>query len=315
MRVIATHVIAASLIFLGFSLAAAQDAPEWAVCNDLSAAPELRIEKCTILTVSQQESLQRRAFAYFRRGNAWSDTLNFARAVADYDDAIRLVPNNALYFSTRANALHLDGQPDRALADFTEALRLEPENVTARRGRGLIFLDKGEFDSALGEMSEAIRLAPDIAMSHYARSMVYQQKGDFDRALVDIDEALRLQPDDQAALDGRCSVRGSLGPLSEAAAAVAECSDRLAKRASVSAFDGRAMLFLRLGRFDEAIADFSSALALEPHEAHSLYGRGVARIRKGDRAGGEKDIAAAKESLPGIADHFRKYGPAGAAEP
>jgi hypothetical protein len=39
-----------------------------------------------------------------------------------------------------------------------------------------------------------------------------------------------------------------------------------------------------------------------------LFGRGVAAIRKGDRAGGQADIAAAMAIDPGIADLFALYG-------
>jgi hypothetical protein len=39
-----------------------------------------------------------------------------------------------------------------------------------------------------------------------------------------------------------------------------------------------------------------------------LFGRGVARQRKRDKAGGEADMAAAKAKTPGIAEEFAQYG-------
>jgi hypothetical protein len=46
--------------------------------------------------------------------------------------------------------------------------------------------------------------------------------------------------------------------------------------------------------FDEAIADYDAALKLNPKMAASLYGRGLAKQKNGDQAGGDADIAAAK---------------------
>jgi hypothetical protein len=42
--------------------------------------------------------------------------------------------------------------------------------------------------------------------------------------------------------------------------------------------------------------------------ASSLYGRGIAKLRIGNAAGGNGDIAAAKGIHPGIADEFASYG-------
>jgi tetratricopeptide (TPR) repeat protein len=62
------------------------------------------------------------------------------------------------------------------------------------------------------------------------------------------------------------------------------------------------------GRLDAAIADYDAALRRDPKIAESLYGRGIARQRKGDTAGGDADIAAAKAVKPDIAEVMAKYG-------
>jgi len=65
---------------------------------------------------------------------------------------------------------------------------------------------------------------------------------------------------------------------------------------------------LKLGAFDRAIADYGAAVAKNPKDADSLYGRGMAKLKSGDRAGGEADIAAAKAIKPDIAEVYRGYG-------
>jgi tetratricopeptide (TPR) repeat protein len=63
-----------------------------------------------------------------------------------------------------------------------------------------------------------------------------------------------------------------------------------------------------MGRFDAAIEDYSSALRIEPKMASALYGRGLARIKKGDAAGGNADLVAAKNLETKIAEDFSNYG-------
>ena len=59
-------------------------------------------------------------------------------------------------------------------------------------------------------------------------------------------------------------------------------------------------MLLRIGQYDEAIADYDAALRDRAEKAASLYGRGMAKRRKGDFAGGNADIAAARRSGPNV---------------
>jgi tetratricopeptide (TPR) repeat protein len=72
--------------------------------------------------------------------------------------------------------------------------------------------------------------------------------------------------------------------------------------------DSRALVRLRRGEFDKSIADYDAALKLNPQQARSLYGRGIAKIRKQRNAEGEADIAAAEKIAPKIADNFSQRG-------
>jgi hypothetical protein len=45
-----------------------------------------------------------------------------------------------------------------------------------------------------------------------------------------------------------------------------------------------------------------------PRQASSLFGRGVAKLRSNNTAGGNDDIVAAKAISPNIAEEFKEYG-------
>jgi tetratricopeptide (TPR) repeat protein len=59
-------------------------------------------------------------------GNAWRSKGDFAHAIADYDEAIRLNPKEAYSYQNRGAAKQALGELDGALADINQAIRLIP---------------------------------------------------------------------------------------------------------------------------------------------------------------------------------------------
>lgn len=49
-----------------------------------------------------------------------------------------------------------------------------------------------------------------------------------------------------------------------------------------------------MGLFDDAIADYDKALKLNPKRGTSLYGLGVAKLKKGNSIEGKNDIEKAR---------------------
>ena len=63
-----------------------------------------------------------------------------------------------------------------------------------------------------------------------------------------------------------------------------------------------------MGQLDAAIDDYDSALRSDPKLASALYGRGLAKLKKGDKTGSDIDISAAKTIQARIGDYFTGYG-------
>jgi Flp pilus assembly protein TadD len=66
----------------------------------------------------------------------WQRRGESARALADFDDAVRLAPDNAAAVTARGVALGAKGEFDHALADFDRAIALEPDNANIYDDRG-----------------------------------------------------------------------------------------------------------------------------------------------------------------------------------
>ena len=90
---------------------------------------------------------------------------------------------------------------------------------------------------------------------------------------------------------------------------MSECNSALAAEPDVPGFlDSRGLALLRLGRLDDAIADYDRALATAPHMPSSLFGRAIALARKGEKAKSAVDHAAALKADPDVETRFESYG-------
>ena len=93
---------------------------------------ERSIAGCTGAIQSGQLTTVDRAVAFTNRGGAYLTEGQIALAIQDFDQAIRLDPNDATAFNNRCWARAVLGQPRQAMADCDQSLRLQPNNTNAR---------------------------------------------------------------------------------------------------------------------------------------------------------------------------------------
>ncbi len=210
--------------------------------------------------------------------------------------------NLAAAFTVRGRAYRAKGDYDHAIADYTEAIRIEPNY-----SRGIAYFNKKDYDRAVADYTMSLRLAPRDIITLQNRGHAYQAEQDYDRAIADYSEAIRIEPKFAWAFNDRCYARAIAGR--ELQEALADCNEALRLIPNdTHTFDSRGFVYLRLGEFDKAITDYNAVLKFNPQQAGSLYGRGLAKQKKGDNAGGEADIMAAKAIRADIVEEFARYG-------
>ena len=72
--------------------------------------------------------------------------------------------------------------------------------------------------------------------------------------------------------------------------------------------EGRGFTYLRMEQFDRAILDFNAALKVNPGLASALYGRGMAKLKKGETESAAADMAAAAAMQANVANEVAGYG-------
>ncbi len=121
------------------------------------------------------------------------------RAIADYDQAIRLSPKDVGAYVGRGTAYATKGETDRAIADYDQAIRLDPNIVATYGQRGFVYFNMGAYDRAIADANEAIRLDPNEASHYIARGAAFEKRGDTAQARADYEKALELSPGDSVA--------------------------------------------------------------------------------------------------------------------
>ncbi|MDR0524746.1 MAG: tetratricopeptide repeat protein, partial [Spirochaetaceae bacterium] len=99
---------------------------------------------------------------YYKRGNASAAAKNYDPAIADYTEAIRRVPDTpkvAPVYNARGIAYYNKGDFAKALGDFSEVLRLTPDNARAYENRGKVYQHEKDFPAAIGDFKKSLELA------------------------------------------------------------------------------------------------------------------------------------------------------------
>jgi len=253
--------------------------------------------------------------ALYNRALAYTVVRETDRAIQDYGQVLKLDPNDRNALTNRCGLYADIGENELAVKDCSQAIKVNPEGVDAFLFRAFAHYNKGkydsaEFDSAIKDYSEAIRINPGTAAAFFARAVIrVTVKNAYNEALQDFSEAIRLDPTQSTYWNGRCAVRAILGQLNEA---LADCNESMRLKPEKpdldEVFDSSGFTYLKLGNLDDSLADYDEALRLNPKRADSLYGRGLAKLKKGDVAGGNADIEAAKAIQPEIVKKFALYG-------
>ena len=108
------------------------------------------------------------------------------------------------------------GDYSKAIADFDQAVRLSPNFPDAFYHRGNVYSEKGYYQQAIADYTQAISLAARFVAAVINRGNAYMSHGDYDLAIQDYDRAATLDPGNSQALQGR--VQATLEKAKQASA-------------------------------------------------------------------------------------------------
>jgi tetratricopeptide (TPR) repeat protein len=124
----------------------------------------------------------------------------FEPAVAAYQQAIKLQPDNAGAHAGLGFAYGAMGRYPQAVEAFQQAIRLQPNSPSAYGGLGTSYHMLKRYQESRDAYQHAIRLKPDFAEAHYGLGRTYLMLGNRDGAVEEYNVLKILDPKSAAEL-------------------------------------------------------------------------------------------------------------------
>lgn len=133
------------------------------------------------------------ARSYFRRGNDKFDSREYSEAIEDYNESLRLDPNNEQALLNRGVAQCSQGNYKKGMRDYNILLSRNSQNATAFANRGWAHSQLENYKDALIDYNKALELEPDYVPVLNHRAMLYQINGEIEKSEIDKQKARLLE--------------------------------------------------------------------------------------------------------------------------
>jgi tetratricopeptide (TPR) repeat protein len=137
------------------------------------------------------------ALAYNGRALAYRYKKDLTRALADFDQAIRLKPLFMFYYNRGVTRYEI-GDDKSAIADLTRVLQDRPGDPTARAlclvARARCYINQEKSDLAMSDLNAAIKVNGTDSEAYRLRGIIHKVAHEYDKSLADYEKAIALDP-------------------------------------------------------------------------------------------------------------------------
>ena len=196
---------------------------------------------------------------YAARGDAYAKLQDYKLAMADYDQALELSPNDPEYLHRKAQAItsqnrFIDAQRMKNQSNQADTYddwppkkssKGENEQAIKHAQKGNDFMRTGQYEQAISEYTEAIRGLPNEYILYHSRGTCYLQLNNDEAALQDFLHATERKRDD------------------------------------IDAYIKITTIYANRGMYDDALNSITIAITLKPDNAEAIYYRAKVYEKKG----------------------------------
>lgn len=239
---------------------------------------------------------------------------SFLSGIGDYKGMVEtltrrlaILPSAQAYLE-RSGARRELGDLAGALADVEEARKLDPASPDAIVMAAMLIAERGDVAKAAAMLDERIALGGKTRDDYRAsKAGMLGEFGDVQMALADLDALIAEKPGSPALLNARCWIKASRNVQTESGlkdcTSALELSDRTA-----NILDSRALVWMRLGRDEDALRDLDAALLQQPGLGPSRFLRAIVRKRMGQADDAAADLAIARQMSPSTERDYARFG-------
>lgn len=233
------------------------------------------IEECTATIAAKPKA----AFtAYVGRGIALNAKQDYAAAIKDFDEAVKVsgreasaIDTRSMAYTYRSESLYGQGLYIDAVDSAYFALLEKVDNAKAHTRRAFAYTGWNKADKAINSANRALAIDSNLADALSARGIAYGLKKDYTRSIDDQTKALGIEKD------------------------------------SAPILERRAMAYLAKKDYENAAKDITEALRIDPDNADALCDRAAlnAMANKISEAMADLDMAI-KKNPAAFRAHFQK---------
>ncbi|MGD0382723.1 MAG: tetratricopeptide repeat protein [Thermoguttaceae bacterium] len=228
---------------------------------------------------------------YYNLGVALNKEGHSLEAAKQYEQVLRLEPNDSFAHSNLAAILIQSSRYQEAIDHLRQALRVNPDYLVALNNMAGALVQTGRPEEAIQYCRQALRLKPDCFEAHYNLANAFFNTGRFQEAIEQYDQAIRLESDRPKAHYNMGVALINTGRLREA---IDHFEKVLRLRPDFTeAHNNLAIALLKTGRPQEAIEHYQKVLRLKPDspEIHFNLALAYANMRQSSKAFAEAQKA------------------------
>ena len=221
------------------------------------------------------------AHRYARQGS-------FEKAIAQWQEAVRLSPGFWSGYFNLGNALHQMNRTEDAVAYYRKTIELEPEHVRSHNNLGVALQTLGRPREAIQHFRKALRHGSDTAEAHRNLGAALVERGSFQEAAVHFRRALEIGP---GSVELQIELYNNLGSALAAQGRLPEATQNFGEALrrdsrSADAHSNLGNILARQGKIDESLGHLRQALNLEPEspEIQGNFGLVLIKASKFDQA-------------------------------
>lgn len=252
----------------------------WSGCSSGTNGVLNRKTTGSSLRSTAMDTARHMAMQHFIDGSVEEVKGDFAKAVLEFQDALRYDQDPAIYYALSKNYSFL-GKHSLAIEAAREAVKRGPDEMTYRRNLAEIYVMAFEYDAAAEQFEEIIRRDSSQLSAWYSLARLYQPRKPL-RALNVYEEITRRFGPEWDVLLQVAEINNKMGKFEKAADALHEMAEL--DPANKPLKESLAQTYARAEKYDDAIAVYSELRELYPDDVSLLAEIAGVRLARGESA-------------------------------
>lgn len=221
------------------------------------------------------------AKTYIDSGNSLKEQGKLDQAIANYQQALKIEPNNALAYNNLAEIYLLQGKIEAAIASCQNAIKLQPNLAAAYKNLGNCLQAGGKIEEAIRAYTKAVELAPQFAEAYANLGSMLGIQGEMEKAIAYFQKALEIKPNIAAVHWNLGNALNNVKRSAEAIVCWQKAAEYNPQQFSAEAINDRGSMCAQAGKFAEAIDNYQRAIQIKPDFALGYLNLGTVLQKQG----------------------------------